>query len=118
MSNPKYCCEVEPEGMPDLVARKEAHWVGVYSPNCSECGCDAPSFLSGSEWKTCKTKYCPNCGSFMKPEKIDKDKVITAFEAYVKNFRPACTTDEADLEMLKATLLIAKDAMKKEGDMG
>ena len=65
MSVPKYCCEVEPKNMPDMVIRQTAHWFGQYPSQCSNCECDAPSFLSGSEWKESKTPYCPNCGAKM-----------------------------------------------------
>ena len=39
------------------------HWVN--DEQCSECDCDAPSFISGSSWVMYKTRYCPNCGASM-----------------------------------------------------
>lgn len=45
--------------------RTLAHWVGQYAAYCSNCKCDAPNFLSGSEWVEMKTHYCPSCGARM-----------------------------------------------------
>ena len=44
---------------------KKAYWEGRYPASCSNCHCDAPHFLSGSEWKEDKTPYCPGCGAKM-----------------------------------------------------
>lgn len=35
--------------------------------------------------------------------------IIKAFEQYVKDFKPCCTSDEVDLDMLKAVLGILND---------
>ena len=42
------------------------------------------------------------------------DKIIKAFEAYVNNFKPCCTSDDVDLDMLKAVLSIVKHPTKLE----
>ena len=48
-----------------------AYWIGG---RCSNCECDAPSFLSGSDWKESMTPYCPNCGARMEnPDGEDGD---------------------------------------------
>lgn len=40
------------------------------------------------------------------------NKVIKAFEEYVNNFKPCCTSDDVDLEMLRSVLSIVKDKEK------
>ena len=40
------------------------------------------------------------------------DKIIKAFESYVNNFKPSCTSDDADLDMLKGVLAIVKGEVK------
>lgn len=45
--------------------RLTAHWVGQHMGYCSNCMCNVPNFLSGSEWKEIKTPYCPSCGAEM-----------------------------------------------------
>ena len=47
-----------------------AYWVGTNGMgHCSNCGYDRPSFLSGSNWETISTEYCPHCGAKMVEEK-------------------------------------------------
>ena len=41
-------------------------------------------------------------------ENAVNEKIISAFEEYVNNFTPACTSDAVDQEMLKATLAYIK----------
>jgi translation initiation factor 2 beta subunit (eIF-2beta)/eIF-5 len=41
------------------------------------------------------------------------EKVIKEFELYVKEFKPCCTTDGVELDMLKAVLELLKE--QKEG---
>lgn len=38
--------------------------------------------------------------------------IIKAFEKYVKDFKPCCTSDEVDLDMLKFVLAIVKGEVK------
>lgn len=43
-----------------------------------------------------------------------KRTVIKAFEKYVKDFKPCCTSDEVDLDMLQAVLGILNDKKKSD----
>ena len=40
------------------------------------------------------------------------DKIIKSFEEYVRNFKPCCTSDDVDLDMLKCVLAIVKGVVK------
>ena len=45
---------------------KTAEWhQGQGGTYCSYCKCDVPCFIQDWKWKECRTKFCPNCGSFM-----------------------------------------------------
>lgn len=45
---------------------------------------------------------------------MDKlSETITAFEEYVNNFKPCCTSDDVDLDMLKGVLAIVKGEGKQ-----
>lgn len=47
-----------------------AYWVNPEGTgHCSNCGFDRPSFISGSNWETISTEYCPHCGAKMVEEK-------------------------------------------------
>ena len=65
MSVPRYCCEVEPENMPDMVIKKTAYWIEQHHPYCSVCGKNAPAFLVNEFWTVFKTPFCPHCGAEM-----------------------------------------------------
>lgn len=54
----------------DAVEVRHGKWIecedGGY---CSECECDMPMYREDwTEWKYCKTPYCPNCGARMDGE--------------------------------------------------
>ena len=47
----------------DVAKVKHGKWI---DDHCSKCGYDIPTYMIDWQWKSVKTKYCPNCGAYMR----------------------------------------------------